>query len=493
MPRIPTYRRQKLPPTGVGAAPISPRAADVAGGAVGRGIAAIGRGVGDIGRRLFQVEQEKQKMRDEVSLSDMDKDMGIWRNSNASALDRTNFESIDEVEVARNQYKDNYFKKVEELKQGKNANVAHAFTVFSNRTYDEAQADYNKRAYRKSVEVAASMYGNEIAALYLAEPIEPDRHDEWAARLAQKKETYSLFLNTHDLEFLEIEALKNSELFDKAEEVLAQSKMLTQDEIGKLKSSIRTSKKALKIQQDEELKLKQNETAKEMLLSLWDNTLTEPAIKLATASNLLTYERAKDLREALVNPKTFDLSAYSQVKASINSYKRGAINFNDALDSIIKNSRLLGNKGATLINELYAEPIKSEADWEKEAIDYIEGQILERDLLTGILYGTPVQQTKALEARLAFDVALEKAERDGKPITSRDKLILAHDIMLSYRPTQEEKRSKMPPLKLKSGLGEVPFISDSDIDKAIQRAKENLGDKATPEDIKRETLRLLGQ
>ncbi len=71
MPRIPTYRRQKLPPTNVGAAPISTRAADVAGGAVGQGLAQIGRGIGDIGQQLFRIEQENIRSKDLIAESDL--------------------------------------------------------------------------------------------------------------------------------------------------------------------------------------------------------------------------------------------------------------------------------------------------------------------------------------------------------------------------------------------------------------------------------------
>ena len=147
---------------------------------------------------------------------------------------------------------------------------------------------------------------------------------------------------------------------------------------------------------------------------------------------------------------------------------------------------MLGDQGKGLTDKLFAIPNKKEADWENEALDYIESQLLEKDIF-GRMYGTPEEQTAALEARLAYDVALEQAERKGEPIEGRDKLLKAHEIMLKYR---IEKKKKAPK-ELEGGLGTIPLVTDKDIDSAISRAKENLGEKATPQEIKAEVLRLL--
>ncbi len=64
IPRIPAYRQRILPSANVGAAPISTQAANVAGGAVGQGLAALGRGVGDIGQTLFKIDQANNKSKD---------------------------------------------------------------------------------------------------------------------------------------------------------------------------------------------------------------------------------------------------------------------------------------------------------------------------------------------------------------------------------------------------------------------------------------------
>ncbi len=64
MPKIPSYRRQRLPSTNVGAAPISTRAANVAGGAIGQGLQALGGGVSNLGQSLFKIQQADNQNKD---------------------------------------------------------------------------------------------------------------------------------------------------------------------------------------------------------------------------------------------------------------------------------------------------------------------------------------------------------------------------------------------------------------------------------------------
>ena len=274
--------------------------------------------------------------------------------------------------------------------------------------------------------------------------------------------------------------------YEEARVAARAAKLLTPRERESLLNTIGAEERSLQVKARAELKAKQDETARNLLVSLWEGTLEDSALREATKSGLITFEKAKGLREALTNPKIFNLAAYIKVKNAVNSYERGAISFDDALGVLTSNASLLGNKGSSLTDKLFAIPNKHEADWDKEALNYIESQILEKDIF-GRMFGTPKEQAAALEARLAYDVAIEEAERKKEPIEGRDKLIKAHEIMLKYRPEKEDK----PPVELEKGLGTIPFVNNADIDKAIKQAKENLGEKATPQEIKAESLRLL--
>lgn len=67
MPRIPSYRQQKLPSTNIGAAPISPGAADVAGGAIGQGLSSFGQGLGNFGESMFKIKQADDQNKDLIA------------------------------------------------------------------------------------------------------------------------------------------------------------------------------------------------------------------------------------------------------------------------------------------------------------------------------------------------------------------------------------------------------------------------------------------
>ena len=71
MPKIPTFRRRRVPSGRIGAAPISPRAAHVSGEAVGRGeivgqqgLDSLGRDMSSLGTKIQWLEEKRQQMTD---------------------------------------------------------------------------------------------------------------------------------------------------------------------------------------------------------------------------------------------------------------------------------------------------------------------------------------------------------------------------------------------------------------------------------------------
>lgn len=71
MPKIPTYRRQRLPSTNVGAAPLPMSAANVAGEAIGQGLSALGGGISDVGQSLLKIKEADNKNKDLLAESRM--------------------------------------------------------------------------------------------------------------------------------------------------------------------------------------------------------------------------------------------------------------------------------------------------------------------------------------------------------------------------------------------------------------------------------------
>jgi hypothetical protein len=64
MPRIPTYTQTRLPSTNIGAAPLSPSAANTGAGAIGQAVAGIGQNISNLGARFQAIEEEKIRMLD---------------------------------------------------------------------------------------------------------------------------------------------------------------------------------------------------------------------------------------------------------------------------------------------------------------------------------------------------------------------------------------------------------------------------------------------
>ena len=80
MPKIPSYRKQILPSTNVGAAPLPTSAANVAGGAVGQGLAALGGGISNIGQSLVKIVQMDNQNKDSLGTTAYDQIMKNAKN-----------------------------------------------------------------------------------------------------------------------------------------------------------------------------------------------------------------------------------------------------------------------------------------------------------------------------------------------------------------------------------------------------------------------------
>lgn len=471
------------------------------------GVRQIGKAIGDVGDKAFAIANERMEIDRDLKTTKFGTDL---ENRDGTQYDtyteqanpKDEYEKADSLSVmdkSRTDWINEY------LKNEKSSVVRARMKLIAESSLKEFTKNINSLANAKlhanQVETVNTMAkdmtskGNVEGALALYDSIsgvgEGARTLLTPQQARKLKETY-VYGESINQSIENAASSLDPEAIKKTNELIDNSPILTEDKM-QYKQRLKTKVAQKKVEQNKALEILQKETARQMLGTLWDGDLQEEDIRTALDGNALTYERAKDLRTALMHPNEFNLPSYIQVKNAVRDYGSGKIEFDDALDTLIANARGLGDEGKGLTDKLFGEQNKNETDWEQEAIDYIDSQILEKDLFTGLFYGTPVQQTRALEARLAYDKALEQAEREGNPVMGRDKLILAHNIMLKYRPTEEEKQKTVPPEALEKGLGAIPVVSRKDIQKAIKQAKTNLGESASPQDIKEETLRILGQ
>jgi hypothetical protein len=511
MPRIPQHTRRLSPSGRTGSVKAPYDIARTGEAAIGAGIQNLGKGVGDLGRVIAEIQIRKQNLIDSnnqlktIALHD------AYETNLRTALDQAPLEEYGNIhkamfeefntnarELNTNSSPDTLTKLVAQLeawgiKSNAETNKMHTAALLKENALNLKVS--GKEAVQSddpaALENFMNIWNNSWPELFKGNQALADEAlaNIFREGMIEKVQNQAAIYpeQTYDMLKAELDARKNGETTnEQLQKFLPDNK-----DVNDLLNTARTELNSQRIKAENDLKILQSETQKELLLSLWDGELTESSIRTALEKDLIDTSTAESFRKALTSPQQFDLGAYIETSAAINAYKRGVIPFDDALATVVRNQNFLGDNGKALTNSLFGDISKSEAEWEKEGLDYIDAQILDKDLLTGILHGSPEQLTAAMEARLDFDKELELAEKRNEPVTGRDKLILAHDVMLKHR--IPSTTGKKPPAELKEGLGEVPFLNTSEIDKAIQQAKENLGEKASPEDIKVETMRLLGQ
>ncbi len=324
MPRIPKYRRQKLPPTNVGAAPISTRTADVAGGAVGRGLAAIGRGVGGIGEQLFRIEQEKQANRDKIATSQANRDLDNWIVSDISRIENQRYDSINDMIADRDGFGKRYTDKINELKAVQNENVSALFEAGANNSFVAAQYRLNRRTIQKEENMAASGWSNDVASLYRNRPpIDSPVYKDWKKRYDDSRDSYSFYLNEHDLESQEIQSLINEGLLALAAQKLDESKRLDANDKAILKSRIDSGVG----QANAVIEAKINEANKEIVDTLVDDPLNLNVINGLPIELKQIWETKLAEREAFMkaNPdndlwiNTYDATTFNALDTLLNS------------------------------------------------------------------------------------------------------------------------------------------------------------------------------
>lgn len=268
MPPIPTYRQQRLPITQTGAAPLPVSAADVAGGAVGRGIQALGAGVGDLGRGLAKIERERQANRDKVSLSEANRSLDEWAEDDIKRMEVQQYETSGDLIADRDAFGERWNAKRDEIKGLYGPDVAATFEAGSNNSFDAAEYHLNRRIAAKEKNIAVAGWGNDVASLYQSMPPEGDPTRElWQEKYDQAKDARSFHLGQHDLEAIEIQSLINIGRRDLATQKLEAAERLEPSEIATFKARINSGQK----QADDIIQAKLNELNREVIADLADD------------------------------------------------------------------------------------------------------------------------------------------------------------------------------------------------------------------------------
>lgn len=192
-------------------------------------------------------------------------------------------------------------------------------------------------------------------------------------------------------------------------------------------------------EREEKVRLQEarEDTMKTLLANVWDNKLKDPnVVTRLMEAGYLDVADAKHLRETMLNPdppKTTN-EAYIAMMYAKDGIAQGTETRESALKQAIEwSSQLSPTDGKAFIDDIFGEHDTMNAFWNRESQAYMEKQILEVATMSGILYGSGEQQAMSAKALLAFDTAKKEAAAKGDPLTGRDLLLKAHEVMLPFR------------------------------------------------------------
>jgi hypothetical protein len=226
------------------------------------------------------------------------------------------------------------------------------------------------------------------------------------------------------------------------------------EEVEKLKQVTRESHQQYlaitKREAAEQLKLAQEQTNRQLLADLWDGKLrSSQVITDAVRNNLISAENGKYLRKELLSPEptTLKLENLANVKDAINDIGTGAKTREQALDVLYTNlDGIDPTTGKSLLNEIYGEHDKGNAEIKREAKSIMEEIIRDRNPYTGLWTDDERQILGSAEALLMLSSEIEKAAKAGKPLERRDILIKAVQIgrQIKRKIKQEEEEKTEP-------------------------------------------------
>lgn len=415
MPEIPTFRTSQTR-TGTRAipteAPLSTDIADVAGEAVGGGIAAVGKGIGDIGQALFQIEQEKQVNRDRIAASQANRTLDEWIADDIKRMENQKYKSINDLIKDRDDFKKRYNAKMNEVKQGLNERVSALFQSSSNNNFAAAQYHLARRVYQKEHNIAASEWGRNVVSLYQTMPPKDSPvYDQWKQKYDESRQAYSFYLSEADLNTIE----NQSRIIFEWEQAKAMDYETAIKYLNDLSDLPKESRNDLIARRK---RLNEIETATTNRKVRWDTlrkvtedpkSVTDDYLESLVKPNSLTWddiEEFKKIRDAEDNPlKTPRAQIYLNSLDTL--YESGVL---DEFAYDVKNEKLTqffkDNPTATAkqASEFYAELIKDES--ESWAWKMLMGAIERRPKLFGGKGLFPEKEAEGPTTKKEFDAAI---------------------------------------------------------------------------------------
>lgn len=158
MPLIPSYfATEQMETSRLPRAPAQ-QLAETGQGLEAEALAGIGGALGRVGQLLANIEVEKQRARDNVTLAQM---KGLLDDFEyISRPDPSQFEKIEDFKKGEEQYGKDWKKRRDEISRGKNRRVADQFKIYTELHWDIARKDYHNKSWSLEQDYALAQFNN---------------------------------------------------------------------------------------------------------------------------------------------------------------------------------------------------------------------------------------------------------------------------------------------------------------------------------------------
>ena len=510
MPDLPRYNR-RVTVTPVGKAPLPVGAADVGAGAIGQGLQAVGQAVGkgasDLGQVLLQIKQEQIALNDAINttkanafIESEEKTFANYMSKNDPGIKGDGSPSNWEVE--REKSWNQLTKNIEGLQFSLNARKLingklSAYSELRDTTIRISQSELLKKQSEAYVALnlqKAIETGDPIKIADATGVFKLNTPTIWGGDKATADAIFRKAMQDGRKEYYIDQSKRPGNQDTIIEEMRANQKALGKsgkDEFGlgfkdyeDVIASAMTEKREIAIN----LKTLQEETYSQMLADFWNGNLKDvQKITDALNNNLISPTTAKSLREAMLNPDPpkHKLTAETAVLQSIENIGTDSGTKQDAMDILAANIQNLNpEKGSSLLNAIFAAHDKNIAEIKRESRGIMEELIRDKDRFSGLFTDDERQILAYSEAYLMLDAEIQKAAKEGKPLTRRDTMIRATEIGRQMkRKVKNEEGAKIQPT-FEPGL--PPKTKISSMVRPINMTEFNTAIDALPnEDAKR--------
>lgn len=259
MPRIPQYRRQRLPSTLTGLAPRPREAAFSAQEEFHRGTEELADAAGGLAGVLNMLKKKKESGMNDLLLSKATRQLSEGDAADTERMNTQEYENIADLNKDQEGYGTRRDTRVKAISQdlGLDADTDRRLQISSNNSY--AAAEYRMRGQTAPVEknMASASWGRDVVARYQTMPAPVDStYPQWVQDKAQSRASHRFYLSDNKLDYLEAQALYTASsqvdsqgvvttdlgMIEQADKIVAESEHLTPAQIQDLKNKSKSAK-----------------------------------------------------------------------------------------------------------------------------------------------------------------------------------------------------------------------------------------------------------